>query len=355
MAHDDRTEKATPKRRQESRRKGQVARSSDLNGAVVMIVGLFAIGALGPAVVDATATAMRDTFARIAHPDELGSAAGLSGLEHAILQTLLATIGPLAGACLVAGVLVNVVQVGWRPTAAGLKPDPRRLDPIAGFKNTFGSRVGFETAKALAKVAAVGIVVALALLPQLTHLGASVGATPAALGSLMRSSAMSIAQRAALAYLAIAIIDFAWQRRRNERQLRMTKQEVKDEMRQHGLPPEVKSALRRRQMQAARARMMAAVPQADVVVTNPTHYAVALRYDGSRTAPEVVAKGKDLVAAQIRRIAAENDVPVITDPPLARALHGSVEIGQLIPEELYEAVAQVLAFVYRVARRRRVA
>jgi flagellar biosynthetic protein FlhB len=131
----------------------------------------------------------------------------------------------------------------------------------------------------------------------------------------------------------------------------MDKQEVKEEAKQHALPPEVRSALRRRQLQAARARMMAAVPQADVVVTNPTHYAVALLYDGSKPAPEVIAKGQDLVAAQIRRIAEEHDVPIVPDPPLARSLHASVEVGQQIPEELFQAVAAVLAFVYRVARR----
>ncbi len=161
---------------------------------------------------------------------------------------------------------------------------------------------------------------------------------------------MGVAQHAAMAYVAIGLIDYGWKRYRHEKQLRMTKQEVRDEAKQYGVSSEVKMALRRRQMQLARARMMAAVPEADVVVTNPTHYAVALRYDGSKTAPEVVAKGKDLIAAQIRRIAAENDVPVVADPPLARALHSSTEIGQVIPEELYAAVAKVLAFVYRHGR-----
>src|SRR5439155_27357440 len=137
-----------------------------------------------------------------------------------------------------------------------------------------------------------------------------------------------------------------------EKSMRMTKQEVKDEAKQQQLPAEVKSAQRRRQLQAARARMMAAVPTADVVVTNPTHFAVALAYDGVRPAPEVVAKGQDLVALEIRRIAEENDVPVIEDPPLARALHADVHVGQIIPEALYQAVAQLLAFVYRVAGRR---
>jgi flagellar biosynthetic protein FlhB len=145
-----------------------------------------------------------------------------------------------------------------------------------------------------------------------------------------------------------------FQRRRYEKSLKMTKQEVKDEMRQHTAPPEVRSAIRKRQIQVARARMMAAVPTADVVVTNPTHFAVALVYDGSKAAPEVVAKGQDLVAAQIRRIAEENHVPIVSDPPLARTLHATVEVGQLVPEQLWQAVAQLLAFVYRLAGRRKV-
>ena len=153
----------------------------------------------------------------------------------------------------------------------------------------------------------------------------------------------------------IGIIDLVYQRRKHAKSLRMSKREVRDEFKQTQLPPEVKSALRRRQMQAARARMMAAVPQADVVVTNPTHFAVALSYDGSHPAPVVVAKGQDLVAKQIRRIAEENNVPIVPDPPLARSLHKSVEIGQMIPAELFAAVAQVLAFVYRMAGRRKAA
>jgi flagellar biosynthetic protein FlhB len=165
---------------------------------------------------------------------------------------------------------------------------------------------------------------------------------------------LAIAQRAAFAYLLIGLIDYGYQRWRHEKGLRMTKQELREEFKQHSLPAEVKSAQRRRQLQAARARMMAAVPQADVVVVNPTHFAVALTYDGTRPAPECVAKGQDLVALQIRRLAEEHGVPVVEDRPLARSLHAAIEIGQLVPEELYQAVAQVLAYVYRVAKRRAV-
>ena len=355
MANDERTEKATPKHRKRAREKGQVARSPDLGGAFVLIAGLLAISVMAPRVMASGASAFRGILGAIAHPGRATTAAGLNGLLHTTLSTIALAVGPIAGACMVAGLAAGVAQVGFSPTTHVLKPDFRRVNPVSGLKNLFGPNFVFELLKTIAKVAVVGLVAGLALLPGLTGLASTVGISPAALGAMSGSRALGIAQRAAFAYLAIGVLDYAWKRHRHERQLRMTKQQVKDETRQYGVSAEVKMAQRRRQMQAARARMMAAVPEADVVITNPTHFAVALRYDGSRTAPEVVAKGKDLIAAQIRRIAEENDVPVVADPPLARALHQSVEIGQVIPEELYAAVAGVLAFVYRLSGSRRLA
>lgn len=352
MARDDRTEKATPKHRKRAREKGQVARSPDLGGSVVVAVGLLTLSLLGPGIVEDGAAAFRLVLGDVANPGYATSASGLEGLMRSALSVIALTVGPVAGACMVSGLLANVAQVGFHPTPHALKPDFRRLNPASGLRNIFGPNAVFEALKAIAKVAVVGAVAALALLPGLTGLAADVGISPYALGRLSGKSALAVAQRAAFAYLFVGILDYAWKRRRHERAIRMTKQEVKDELRQYGVSAEVKAALRRRQAQMARARMMAAVPGADVVVTNPTHYAVALTYDGSRTAPEVVAKGKDLIAAQIKRIAEEHDVPVIPDPPLARALHASVEIGQVIPEELYAAVARVLAFVYRLAGKR---
>jgi flagellar biosynthetic protein FlhB len=356
MADPSKTEKATPKHRTEARKQGNVAKSTDLNGAVVLAAGLVGVMFMGPNVVSGVGTAMRSIFAEISHPGEATTAAGLSAIFQLALHTMLTTVAPIAGMCLAAAFVVNVAQVGFKPTFQPLKPSFGKLNPLTGFKNTFFSaRVPFEGAKAIAKVSAVGAVVALALVPQLTHVGASVGTPPAALGSLITSSIMGIAQRAAIAYLVIAVIDVIWQRRKHAQSLRMSKQEIKQEARNADLPPEVKGAIRRRQRQAAMARMMAAIPQADVVVTNPTHFAVALSYDGNHPAPIVVAKGQDLVAKQIRRIAEENNVPIVPDPPLARALHKSVEIGQQIPAEMYAAVAQVLAFVYRMAGRRKAA
>ena len=348
----DKTERATPKRREEARKRGQVAKSVDLNGAVVLIAGLFAISLLAPHTIGVAEDALRSGFANVAHPQQLMSAAGLGELFSATLRSFVIGVAPIAAVCLLAGVLANVVQTGIRPATQALKPDPRRLNPITGARNVFGTRIVFETAKSLAKVGVVGVIVALALIPRLTELSATVGTGPAALGSMLAGMAFAIAQRAAIAYLFIAAIDYAYQRWRHERSLRMSKDELRDEMKQHSLPAEVKGALRRRQLQAARARMMAAVPQADVVVVNPTHFAVALKYDGTRPAPECVAKGQDLIALQIRRLAEEHGVPVVEDRPLARSLHAAIEIGQIVPEELYQAVAQVLAYVYRVARRR---
>jgi flagellar biosynthesis protein FlhB len=352
MAQDDRTEKATPKHRKRAREKGQVARSPDLGGSVVLIAGIFVIGAMGSRIVSAGASAFRAILRDIPHAGQATTAAGLNGLMHTALSTIALAVAPVAGTCMFAGVLTGVAQVGVIPHPQALKPDFRRINPVSGARNLFGPNLVFEALKAVAKVAVVGAVAALAILPGLRVLTSYVGVTPGALGGLFREKAFGIAEHATMAYLLIGVLDYVWKRRRHERQLRMTKQQVKDEVRQYGVSAEVKAALRRRQMQAARARMMAAVPKAHVVVTNPTHFAVALSYDGSRTAPEVVAKGKDLIAAQIRRIAEENGVPVVSDPPLARALHASVEIGQVIPAELYAAVARVLAFVYRMAGKR---
>lgn len=352
---EDRTEKPTAKRRREARQSGQVAKSTEINGVVVLLAGLAAIMMLGSSVVSGAGGAMQAIFALIARPHTVTSAAGLNGLLSLVEHTVETTVAPIAGICLAGALLANVAQVGMRPSMKALRPNFGRINPVHGFKNVFGKRILVELSKVLAKVAVVGGVAAMSLIPQLQTLGANVGTTPMALGSLLNSSATSIIERVVIVYLLIAIADLIWQRRRLSKSLKMTKQEVRDEFKNQQLPPEVRAALRRRQQQAARARMMAAVPTADVVVTNPTHYAVALRYDGTLPAPVVVAKGKDHIAAQIRRIATENKVPIVPDPPLARSLHAMVEVDRMIPAELYAAVAQVLAFVYRMAGKRRLA
>jgi flagellar biosynthesis protein FlhB len=232
-----------------------------------------------------------------------------------------------------------------------MKPDFKKINPLTGAKNLFGPNAIFETGKSVTKVAVVGAIAALAVFPKLSELAALVGMPPAALVPMLAQTVLGIAQRAAAAYLVIAFADFGYQRWRHEKQLRMDKQEVKDEFKQTQLPQEVRGQMRRRAMSLSQSRMMDAVPTADVVVTNPTHYSVALRYDPEQPAPVVVAKGKDHLAFRIREIAGEHGVAIVPDPPLARSLHATVEVGHMIPEELFQAVAQLLAYVYRVARR----
>lgn len=351
---EDRTEKATPKRRDEAKRKGGGPRSADLNQAGVMMAGLVGLMLMAPKVLNATAAAMSQIFTDISHPHSVITGSGLHGLMMLAETTLLKTVAPIAGMCVAAGIALNLLQVGLKFNPTAMQPSFGVLNPLNGFKNLFNVKSLFTLGKDLVKVAIIGGLVALALIPDITHLGAAVGTTPYGLGVLMASSVKSIALRATIGYLLIGIVDLVWQRHSFEKSIKMTKQQVKEENKSKDLPAEVKRAIRKRQFQAARARMMAAVPKADVVITNPTHYAVALEYSGESLAPIVVAKGKDHVAAQIRRIAQENGVPLVPNPPLARELFRVVEVDQMIPAELYAAVAQVLAFVYRMAARKRV-
>ena len=348
----DKTEKATPKRRDEARKKGQVAKSQDLNGAIVLLASLLSLSALGPAAWRHMRDAMVNSLALISTPEVIDQQGYGRVLASAMTDAGLAIL-PIAMVCMAAGVVTGVLQVGWKPSTGVLKPDFKKIDPLKGAKNLFGMHFVFETVKTLVKFAAVGAIAGYALLGQLEELAGLVGMSPEEMLARGTKTSVGIAQKAGLAYLVIACADFVWQRYRHEKGLKMDKEEIKQEFKQQTVSPEVRGAIRRRQMQAARARMMGAVPGADVVVTNPTHYAVALRYDGDSPAPVVVAKGRDLVAARIRAVAAEHGVPVVANPPLARSLHASVEIDRQIPEELFGAVAQLLAFVYRTAGRRR--
>ena len=219
-------------------------------------------------------------------------------------------------------------------------------------KRVFGPNALVECGKAIAKTVVVGAVTFFAVWPQLQSLGALVGLSPAALPAFTGGMVMHIATRAVLALLVLAAADLVWQRYRHEKSLRMTRQEVRRRRGRATSRPRCARQIRRRQLEAARRRMMADVPTADVVVTNPTHFAVALRYDGKKPAPEVVARGADLVAAAIREIARDHGVPVLSNPPLARALYHDVELGQMIPDRFFAAVAEVLAFVYRTSGRR---
>jgi flagellar biosynthetic protein FlhB len=317
----------------------------------VLLAGLMALGAAGSSIAARMRESMQGALTQIAQPGVVDRQ-GIGPIMSDVVVDVGLAVAPIAGACLVAGVIASILQVGLKPSAKAAMPDPKRINPLQGAKQILGPNSLVEGGKSIVKVSVVAAIVLAALMPELPQLGALVGIEPEELAHRLIASVKGIAQRAAGAYLFIGLCDIAWQRYRHEKQLKMDKQEVKEEHKAQSSSPEVRMAMRRRAAAAARARMMDAVPQADVVLTNPTHFSVALKYDGTKGAPEVVAKGQDLVALRIRELAREHGVPVIPDPPLARSLHKGVEVGQQIPEEFFAAVAQVLAYVYRVAGRK---
>jgi flagellar biosynthesis protein FlhB len=348
----DKTEKATPKKREDARNKGQVARSADINGAFVLIAGLFTLAATGGDIVAHCREAMHDTLLLTASAPDVVRADSIGTIMLDVLKDVGLSVAPIAFACAIAGIVASVAQVRFKITPQAIKPEPKKLNPAQGFKQIFGPNAAVEGAKSVTKVVVVGAIVVAGLLPALPELGTLVGMSAEELGAQLAGTVLGIAKRAAFAYLLIGVADYFWQRHKHEKSLKMDKQEIKEESKGQSLPAEVRSAQRRRAMQMSRARMMDAVPEADVIVTNPTHFSVALKYGDGMLAPEVVAKGQDLTALRIREIAREHGIPILPNPPLARGLYASVEVGQAIPEEFFHAVAQVLAFVYRTANKR---
>jgi flagellar biosynthetic protein FlhB len=352
MAASDKTEQATPKRQSEARAKGQVARSHDLNSIVGLLAAFAVLAIDGPHIVTQLEAVLTRGLAQ-SGDTQLATSEGVGSLTLWGMTSFAKVIAPVMFAAAVAGVLANVAQVRLKLSLTPLQPNFKRLNPVSGMKRLFGTTGLVELAKAIAKLLIVGGMAFMTVWPQLDTMGALVGLPPALLLSKLGGVVVSIVIRVGGLLLVLGFADYAWQRHKLAKSLKMTKQEVKQESRQADVAPEVRSALRKRQYQLARRRMLAEVPSADVVVVNPTHYAAALRYDGKTPAPELVAKGADHIAAAIRAAAKEHGVPIVSNPPLARTLYAQVELGAQIPEDLFTAVAEVLAYVYRIAGRKR--
>ncbi len=350
----EKTEKATPKKKQQAHEKGQIAKSSDLNGAVVLMASLMALSAFGPKMLAHMEDAMVTVIGLSSSPGIVDNRGIGSLFVYVGSQVGLAAL-PVVLVCMVSGLAVNVAQVGIKPHKKVLKPDPKRLNPIKGLKALASPNSLVELAKNLVKISLVGSIVAMTLLPKLNELGALVGTPAQVLLPQLCHMIFQLAQRAAMVYLVIGAIDVVWQRHRTAKGMKMDKQEVKDEAKQQELPAEIKGAQKRRAFQLANQRMMDAVPTADVIVVNPTHYSVALKYDPDHPAPIVIAKGVDSLALKIRELARAHGVAVVPDPPLARTLYASVDVGKMIPEDFFHTVAQLLAYVYRVAGARKAA
>jgi flagellar biosynthetic protein FlhB len=344
----DKTEAATPRKREEARERGQVARSTDLSAAVVLVFAMLMLGWFGPMVSEALKGVMQESLSLRVIADHTPGAAGTLALRALVVAGLASA--PLVLGLMAAAMIGNVIQVGFHPTPTRLQPKLSAISPLKGIKRLFGDvQTIVQLLMNLLKLSVVGFIGYTAVHGRLGEIVASQRMEPVQAFGLAAGLVYDVGLRVAVALLVLAIIDYVWKRFKHERDLRMTKQEVKDEMKRMEGDPMIKARRRQIAMQMSRDRQKRAVPSADVVVTNPTEYAVALKYEaGSGGAPKVVAKGRGLIAAEIRRIAIENGVPILERPPLARALYRLVPVGAEIPEEFYAAVAEILAYVYEL-------
>ncbi len=344
-ASEEKTEKPTPKKVKESRKEGQVARTQELGQWAALLLGTVAFPAAVRYEIGALDDLMSTALDTINDPTTDRALELLStGFWHAFVVLIVLSAGML-----VISAAVTLCQGGFYLATKAVQPKASKLDPIKGIKRIFGPQAAWEGVKMLIKCAMVALLVYSSVRAMMPLLG---GMVPMGVVlSLTGERAMSLLRAVGAAGLVMAALDYLVVRRRTGKQTRMSKSEIKQEHKQQEGDPLLKGAIRSRQIAASRNRMIADVTQADVVLVNPTHVAVALRYEAERGAPVVVARGAGLIASRIREQAAEHDVPMVRDVPLARALYGSTEVGQEIPAELFAAVAHVLAFV--ISRRTR--
>jgi len=355
MAEDagDKTEAPTPRRRAEAREQGQIARSQDLTVALTMLGVMFTLNATGAKLITALKSLLASMLSEASLSDfSFDHATG--GLLQGVYVALVA-VAPVLIAVMVIAIVSNLLQVGFFFSTARIQPNFGALNPFRGINRLFGGgQSGVKLLMSFAKMLLLGLVAYSAIHGRLDSIQKVQVLAFTEIFMLGAQLIYTIILRVGIAMLILAILDYAYQRWSHERQLRMTKQEVKDEMRRMDGDPKMK--LRRRQMALAmlKKKLKKDVPTADVVVTNPTEFAVALKYDAkTMNAPRVIAKGQGVIAARIREIAIEAGVPILERKPLARALYKLVEVGQEIPEQFYAAVAEILAYVYELSGKSR--
>jgi flagellar biosynthetic protein FlhB len=352
MSSQERTQQPTPRRRQKARERGQVSRSNDFVTAVALLAAYAAFRGLGAFMARHLSEASRLCLGS-AHAADL-SVPGVQALLGHWLAAAALTLGPLAGIVLVAGIAANLAQTGFLLSAQALTPDFTRVNPATGLKRLLSLRGLVDTAKSCAKIVAIGSVAAAVLRAHLQALMA-VGAMPLGAGlPVVSGVAAELFLKCALALLVIGLLDYTYQRWSFEKSLRMTNEEVRQETKESDGDPQIRSRRARRRRDMLQQRITPEAAQASVVIVNPTHIAVALRYNsGLAPAPRVVAKGERAVARRIVALAEANGIPVVQNIPLARALYKSTAVGSEIPAPLYKAVAEILAAIYRAAAERR--
>ena len=347
----EKTEAPTEKKRRESREEGQVAFSRELPSAALLAGILLTLIATSPLILDAFREMTTKIFREMSKADEL-SIGSLYDLSGEIFSTLLPAFAPFAAIIVLVGILASVLQVGVQITLKAIAPKFNKISPLTGLKRLFSTQSLADFLKSMAKLIIVGIVGYITYMDKITELNGLSVATPEAILEYNFTVVAEVSGKIVLALVAIAIFDYLYQRWHHEKQLMMTKQEVKEETKQTEGDPQLKARIRQIQREMSNARMMQEVPKADALIVNPTHFSVAILYDRDvMEAPEVTAKGTDHMALRMRTVARENSVPILERPELARDLYANVEIGETIPERFYKAIAEILAFVYRLRRR----
>ncbi|MCD7099449.1 flagellar biosynthesis protein FlhB [Stenotrophomonas sp. MMGLT7] len=343
----ERTEQPTEKRLREAREQGNIPRSRELATAAVFTAGVFALMAMSGTLARGAGGWLRQALSP--DPQLRHTPMALFGHVGSLLLQLLWVMLPLIGVCLLAGFVAPAAMGGLRFSSKSLVPDPKRLNPLSGIKRLYGPEGIAELVKSLLRVVFVGLAAGLCIWHGMHRLRALVNEPLEAAAAHGLAFTMTVLLATAGAMALLAAIDAPYQKWNWLRKLKMTREELKREMKENEGSPEVKGRIRQIQHQLSQRRMMEAVPSADVVLVNPTHYAVALKYEGgSMRAPKVVAKGVDEIAFRIREIGEQHRVAVVSAPPLARALYREGQLGKEIPVRLYSAVAQVLSYVYQL-------
>jgi flagellar biosynthetic protein FlhB len=350
MPDQEKTEQPTDKRRGETRQKGKVAKSREVSTYIVLMGGLVVLYFAGSYMATEMTLLLKSSILHAG--DAQITAANVPSIILRNLIVMVKLMAPFLIVVYAAAVLGNVIQFGFLFSWEPIMPKLNKLNPIQGMGRFFSLRSLTEIIKFFVKVLPVGFIVYRAIKKEFPFIMPLADQSVLEIGAYMGKTAIRIMLRSSWVLLVLAILDYAYQRWEHQKGLKMTKHEVKDEMKQQEGDPQVKGRIRRVQREWARRRMMEAVPKADVVITNPVQLAIAISYNSeTMAAPEVVAKGADIVADRIRQIARSHGIPVVENKPLARALFREVEIGKRIPVALYKAVAEVLAYVYRLKNR----
>ena len=348
----ERTEKATHKKRKEARERGQVRKSNELVTAIMMLTLFGALRLLGPGMWERMAALMK---ASLAGNLFMGEALEAGELPTLLAQTTLEfgmTVLPILGVAFLAAAAANLMQVGFLVSSKALEPKMDRINPIKGLKRIFSVHTFYELVKSIGKIILIGYIAYGKYMAAMERFGQAVWRDPAQAGELILLLITDLGLSVGLALLVLAGLDYFYQWWKYEKDLRMTKYEVKLEYKQQEGDPQIKGLIKQKQRQMAMKHMMQAVPQADVVITNPTHYAVALKYDEAKAAaPVVTAKGQGFVAQRMKEVAREHGVELVENKPVAQGLYHMCEIGKEVPVELYQAVAEILAYVYKLKKK----